>query len=169
MTRAHSFPPIARPSARILILGSMPGQESLRRRQYYAHPHNQFWPIMGALFGASPDKPYAERVRALHAHRVATWDVLKSCERVGSLDGDIVRASEVPNDFVGFLRRHPGVCAVFFNGGHSEQAFRRHVVPQLAERIRRLHLERLPSTSPAHAGMPRAAKLEAWRRLLDFL
>jgi double-stranded uracil-DNA glycosylase len=169
MPRTRSFPPLARPSARVLILGSMPGLESLRRKQYYAHPHNQFWPIMGALVGANPDLPYAARVRVLLAHHVAVWDVLKFCEREGSLDGSIVRASEVPHDFAGFLRRHPGVRAVFFNGGHSESAFRRHVLPRLGERARLLHFERLPSTSPAHAGMPRAAKLEAWRRVLEFL
>lgn len=165
MPQARSFPPLARADARILILGSMPGEASLRRREYYAFAHNQFWPIMGALFGAGSDLPYHERVATLLARGVAVWDVLKSCERDGSLDGAIRPDSERPNDLPRFLRAHPEIRAVFFNGAKAESAFRRHVQPQLGPLAARLHFERLPSTSPAHAGLPRAAKLKAWRRL----
>lgn len=165
MPKARSFPPLARPDARVLILGSMPGQESLRQRQYYAFPHNQFWPIMGALFGAGGDLPYPKRVRVLLERGVAVWDVLKSCEREGSLDGDIRPETERANDLRRFLRAHAGIRAVFFNGGKAESAFRRHVRPRLGPRAARLRFERLPSTSPAHAGLPRAAKLKAWRRV----
>lgn len=169
MPLARSFAPLARPSARVLILGSMPGEESLRQRRYYAFRHNQFWPIVGALFGIDPALPYAARVARLVAQDVAVWDVLKRCEREGSLDGDIRAASEVPNDFRRFFREHPMIGAVFFNGGKSERAFRRHVLPRLGARAAQLTLIRLPSTSPAHAGMPRAAKLEAWRRIREVL
>lgn len=163
---ARSFPPLARPDARVLILGSMPGAESLRRRQYYAHPHNRFWAIMGELFGAGPDLPYAARVARLLDRRVAVWDVLKRCERTGSLDGSIVAASEVPNDFVRFLRAHPGIRGVFFNGAKAEQVFLRRVAPKLDEVP---PLVRLPSTSPAHAGLRPQAKLAAWRRIAGIL
>lgn len=169
MPRARSFPPLARPSARVLILGSMPGAESLRRRQYYAHPHNQFWPIMGALIGADRELPYARRVARLLERDVAVWDVLKQCERSGSLDGNIVRETEIANDFARFFRRHPSIRAVFFNGGKSESAFRRLVLPHLGARAAQLQFVRLPSTSPAHAGMARPAKLAAWQRVRDFL
>jgi double-stranded uracil-DNA glycosylase len=165
MPRARSFPPLARADARVLILGSMPGEESLRQRRYYAHRHNLFWPIMGALFGAGPELPYAERVAALTARGVAVWDVLKSCERAGSLDGSIVPHTERPNDFARFLDDHPRIGAVFFNGAKAHSAFTRHVLPRLGARAARLRLGRLPSTSPAHAGMPRAAKLRAWRKI----
>jgi double-stranded uracil-DNA glycosylase len=169
MPKARSFPPLASAGARVLILGSMPGEESLRQRQYYAYAHNQFWPIMGALFGAGRELPYEERVAVLLARGVAVWDVLKSCERAGSLDGSIVAASERPNDFVRFLRAHPGIRAVFFNGGKAWSAFKRHVLPRLGALAERLRFVRLPSTSPAHAGLPRAAKLQAWRQIGEFL
>jgi hypoxanthine-DNA glycosylase len=167
MRRARSFPPLARPDARVLILGSMPGTASLRERQYYAHPHNQFWPIMGELFGAGRELPYAQRVARLLERGIAVWDVLKHCERPGSLDSSIVRGSEVVNDFAGFLRQHPGIGAIFFNGAKSESVFRREVEARLAGRT--LRCTRLPSTSPAHAGVSRAAKLAAWRRIEDCL
>jgi len=155
--------------ARVLILGSMPGQESLRRREYYAYAHNLFWPIMGELFGAGRELAYAERIEALTARGIAVWDVLKSCERAGSLDGGIRPESERPNDFAQFLARHPGIRAVFFNGGKAQSAFARHVRPRLGARAAGLHFARLPSTSPAHAGMPRAAKLRAWRTIRSWL
>lgn len=169
MPIARSFPPLARPSARVLILGSMPGEESLRRRQYYAFRQNQFWPIIGELFGIDPSLPYEERVARLVAQDVAVWDVLKRCEREGSLDGNIRPETEVPNDFKRFFREHPRLRAVFFNGAKSEHAFRRHVLPHLGERAASLRFARLPSTSPAHAGMPKAAKLAAWRAIREFL
>src|SRR5690349_17757067 len=129
MPKARSFPPLSREDARVLILGSMPGEESLRRRRYYAYPHNQFWPIMGALFGAGPELEYAQRVGALTARGIAVWDVLASCERKGSLDGNIRPETERPNDFRRFLEDHPGIRAVFFNGGKAQSAFARHVRP----------------------------------------
>lgn len=169
MPTARSFPPLARPDARVLILGSMPGEASLRQRQYYAYPHNQFWSIMGTLFGAGREQPYAERVQALIAQGVAVWDVLKSCERVGSLDGSIRPDSERPNDFKRFLAAHPRIHAVFFNGAKAQSAFARDVLPRLGARAARLAFVRLPSTSPTHAGMPRADKLRAWRQIRNYL
>jgi hypoxanthine-DNA glycosylase len=164
--RIRSFPPIAGRNARILILGSMPGAESLRSRQYYAHPHNAFWPIMGALLGFDARAPYARRARSLKAARIALWDVLHSCTREGSLDTRI--EDETANDFAVFFRNHPALTHVFFNGAKAEASFRRHVQPRLggALRGRALRLVRLPSTSPAHAGLPRARKLAAWRAIL---
>lgn len=169
MALVRSFPPLARRDARVLILGSMPGAESLRRRQYYAHPSNQFWPIMGALFGADAALPYAERVDRLLDRGIAVWDVLRRCAREGSLDSAIRPGSEAVNDFAAFFRRHASVGAVFFNGRKSEDVFIRAVQPRLGARGEALRCERLPSTSPAHAGVPRAAKLAAWRRIGDCL
>ena len=157
----HSFPPIEPPQARVLILGSMPGVASLNARQYYAHPRNAFWPIMSALFGASPELPYQERVAILQAQGIAVWDVLASCERPGSLDSAISTTSMIPNNFGEFMARHSHVRHLFFNGGTAEQSFRRHVLHQLD--ADRLVLQRLPSTSPAHAALSMAQKLEAWR------
>jgi double-stranded uracil-DNA glycosylase len=157
------FPPIAAAGARVLVLGSMPSVASLARRQYYGHPHNAFWPIMGRLFGAGLDVPYDERKRILAERGVAVWDVLRECHREGSLDTSIRLESESPNDFVAFLGEHPRIHAVFFNGHKAESAFRRHALPQVAALGRELRYERLPSTSPAHAGRTFTEKLKAWR------
>ncbi len=158
---AQCFAPVAMASARVLILGSMPGQASLRAVEYYAHPRNQFWPIMGALFGADAALPYSERLQKLQKHCIALWDVLASCHRPGSLDADIDSDTAVVNDFSGFLFAHPGIRRICFNGAAAEQHFRRRVAPTLADR--NLEYHRLPSTSPAHAGMGFGEKLERWR------
>ena len=164
---ARSFPPIADQWARVLVLGSMPGVASLGAGEYYAHPRNAFWPIMGELFGAGPALPYAARRERLQAAGVAVWDVLKSCRRVGSLDTAIERESERPNDFAKFFAAHTAVRLVAFNGQKAQAAFKRHVMPTLdAAMLDRLEFVRLPSTSPAHAGRSLAAKLEAWRSVL---
>jgi double-stranded uracil-DNA glycosylase len=158
-----SFPPIAAPDARVLVLGTMPSIASLAKQQYYGHPQNSFWPIMGCLFGAGRDLPYGERQQILHERGVAVWDVLQECYREGSLDADIQIESESPNDFVTFFRRHPQVGSIFFNGQKSESLFRRHVLPTLAGLGRDFRYVRLPSTSPAHAGRSFEQKLSAWR------
>lgn len=164
MTRIRSFAPIADDNARILILGSMPGIASLRAQQYYAHPHNAFWSIMGALLGADPALPYAVRTAKLTAAGVALWDVLASCARTSSLDTDIDKTTMVVNDFATFFAAHPHIRTVLFNGGMAEQSFRRRVAPLLHQRA--LHLERLPSTSPAHASLTKQQKMTAWRTAL---
>ncbi len=164
MPRVQSFPPIADRRARILILGSMPGKASLAAGQYYAHPQNGFWPIMGALIGAGANLPYLSRTAALKAAGIALWDVLASCERESSLDADIRQESMVANDFTGFFAGHPKIAAVFFNGGMAETCFRRHVAPFVD--CTALHLQRLPSTSPANASYSRDRKLAAWRGAL---
>lgn len=161
----QGFAPICRPDVRVLVLGSMPGTASLRAQQYYGHPRNAFWPIMGAMFGFDAAAPYAQRIQALLAHRVAVWDVLAACRRDGSLDASIERASIVPNDFAGLLATHPGIGRICFNGATAERLFRSHVIPRLALDSG-VTLVRLPSTSPAHAGMPYAHKLRAWRTAL---
>lgn len=162
-----SFSPLARADATVLVLGSMPGVASLQAGQYYAHPRNAFWPVMGALVGAGPELVYAARVERLMARRIAVWDVLKSCVRGGSLDTSIEKDSIVPNDFAEFFARHPGIARVYFNGGTAERLFRRYVLEGLGARGEAIQFTRLPSTSPAHAGRSLAAKIEAWRVILD--
>jgi double-stranded uracil-DNA glycosylase len=157
----RSFAPIAAPDAKILILGSMPGTASLEAGQYYAHPRNAFWPIMGALFGVGPNLPYTERVARLKTRGVAVWDVLQACEREGSLDSNI--RSEAPNDFAAFFAAHPDLRTVALNGGKAAASFRKHAARHLPERTA---LHTLPSTSPAHAARSFAAKCEIWRAAL---
>ena len=158
----RGFAPIARPSARLLILGSMPSAASLAAGEYYAHPRNQFWRIAGAICGFEPGAPYARRTSALAAAGIALWDVVGSCVRPGSLDAAIDDDTIVPNDFAGFLARHRQIARVCFNGRKAESAWRRHVQPQLPP-TRTLDYWLLPSTSPAHAGMSYLRKLQIWR------
>lgn len=162
---ARSFPPVATAHAHTLILGSMPGRDSLRAARYYAHPRNAFWPIVTSLLGAAPDLDYDARLVLLRDRGYALWDVLATCTRPGSLDSAIDPASIVPNDFAAFLAAHPRIDRVFFNGSAAEALFLRHVLPTLPQRDR-LAFERLPSTSPAHAARDLASKRDAWRTLL---
>ena len=170
MPHIQSFPPIADATANILILGSMPGKESLRAGQYYAHRRNAFWAIMGELVGASPALPYETRTQQLKSAGIALWDVLASCTRHSSMDADIDAASMCPNDFASFLLKHPYITHVFFNGSMAEQCFRKYAQPLLEPLLeqRPLHYQRLPSTSPAHASMSYQQKLRAWKVILQF-
>ena len=164
MTRVYGFAPVAAQDATRLILGSMPGVASLRAGEYYAHPRNLFWRIIGELLGLDPGLPYAARVGALAAAGIALWDVLKSCSRTGSLDAAIEKGTIVPNDFAAFFARHPRVRQVYFNGSTAEQVYRRHVLSLLP--AQHLAYVRLPSTSPAHAALGYEEKLAAWRVLI---
>lgn len=163
----RSFPPLADDDARVLILGSMPGVESLRQNQYYAHPRNAFWAIMGEYFGCGPELSYTERAHCLRRHGIAVWDVLKCCVRAGSLDADIEADTERPNDLTKFLRAHRQLRFVFFNGGKAEQAFRKHLAVRVEREFPTLSFARLPSTSPAHAGMSHLKKQLAWKIVAD--
>jgi double-stranded uracil-DNA glycosylase len=150
---------------RVLVLGSMPGEASLAAQQYYAHPQNAFWRLVGAVYGFAPELEYAERLRLLTANGVALWDVLARCHRRGSLDSAIERASAATNDFAGLFAAHPTIAVVCLNGALAHDLFERRVVP-LVPAASRLVRHRLPSTSPAHAGLGFAAKLAAWRAAL---
>jgi hypoxanthine-DNA glycosylase len=165
-TTIRGFPPVARRGARVLVLGSMPGAASLAAGEYYAHPRNQFWRIVGELLDVDPAAPYARRTAALRRADIALWDVLASCRRPGSLDADIDERSIVVNPFADFLAAHPHIRRVCFNGARAEAAWCRHVLPVLP-RDRELACLRLPSTSPAHAALTFRQKLRAWRALLD--
>jgi hypoxanthine-DNA glycosylase len=164
--RHRGFPPLARDDARILILGSMPSRESLARQRYYAHPRNAFWPILADLLdiGAAD---YATRAARVLDRGIAIWDVLGECIRPGSLDSAIDESSAVVNDFPSFFRRHTGLRRIFFNGAKAESLFVRRVLPGLDAAAASLPRVRLPSTSPAHAGMRPAEKREAWRLILE--
>jgi TDG/mug DNA glycosylase family protein len=164
-THDRCFPPVARRDATTLILGSLPGRRSLEMQQYYAHPQNAFWKLIGAIFDADATLPYTHRVKILTRHRIALWDVLAAAERPGSLDSSIVHASAQANDFEQFFRAHPRVRRVFFNGRKAEDLYRRFVLPRLGTEFSAIRYQCLPSTSPAHAGITFAKKLEAWRTI----
>jgi hypoxanthine-DNA glycosylase len=159
--KIHGFPPIANRKARVLVLGSMPSEASLAAGQYYAHPQNQFWRIMGVICGFDPAASYARRKAALINTGIALWDVVQSCVRPGSLDSSIDEQSIRVNDFAAFLDRHPAIARVCFNGRRAEAAWRRHVARKLPPECA-LEYRLLPSTSPAHAGMSYLRKLGTW-------
>lgn len=165
MPHIRSFPPVEDATASALILGSMPGKESLRAGQYYAHRRNAFWPIMGDMIGAAPTLPYETRIQILKSAGIALWDVLASCTRNSSMDSDIDEASICPNNFELFFLNHPDIRYVFFNGTMAEKVFHKQVQPLLE--LRPLHCQRLPSTSPANASMPYEQKLKAWKVILQ--
>jgi hypoxanthine-DNA glycosylase len=148
----------------------MPGAASLERGEYYAHPRNRFWPVMGELCGVSPELPYPARVERLTAAGVAVWDVLGHCVRPGSLDTSIVPGSEVPNDLAGLLDECPALGVVALNGRKAAHTFRRVVLPGLPAPVRgRLALLDLPSTSPANASRSWAELVRAWSGILPYL
>ena len=115
----------------MLVLGSMPSEASLAAGEYYAHPRNHFWRIAGEICGFDPDMAYASRKTALKKAGIALWDVVGSCTRKGSLDSAIDDDSIRVNDFASFLRAHPAIRRICFNGRKAESAWRRHVHRQV--------------------------------------
>ncbi len=154
--------PIAVADARLLILGSFPGEASLAASEYYGHPRNHFWRLVGGVVGESFEGlGYAARIERLGAHRIALWDVIARCERAGSLDSAI--RAEVANDIGGLLRRCGDLATIAFNGGKSASYLKRvAAIPEAA----RCRLLRLPSSSPANATHSVAVKQAAWNAAL---
>ncbi|NCT97074.1 MAG: DNA-deoxyinosine glycosylase [Comamonadaceae bacterium] len=158
MTRLLGLPPIADARTRLVVLGSFPGVASLRAQQYYGHPQNAFWKILGALWGLPlAQAGYDLRVAAVLERGLGVWDVYASCEREGSLD-TAIRAAEL-NDFAQLRHRCPELRAIAHNGGESFRHAR-------LTRAFGLPVHRLPSTSPANASWPFERKLAAWGALL---
>lgn len=161
MSRVASFPPLVGSAPRVLILGSMPGVKSLQAGQYYAHPQNGFWPILGTYCGFAADLPYEARCRALVGRGIAVWDVLQSCERKGSLDTAIVATTERPNDLAGFCASFPTLRGILCNGAKAAATLTRCRSSLSAA----LEVVALPSTSPAHT-LARAEKARRWHEAL---
>jgi hypoxanthine-DNA glycosylase len=158
VSRLLGLAPVLDENTRLLVLGSFPGVASLRAQQYYGHPQNHFWKILGALWQQPlTEMPYPERVAALRAHGLGLWDVYQACEREGSLDADI-RAAEL-NDLASLRQRCPRLLAIAHNGGES---FRHAKHTQALG----LPVYQLPSTSPANASWSFERKRAAWAEVL---
>ena len=158
--RHRGLPPVIAPDARVLILGSFPSEASLAAQQYYAHPRNHFWPILGAVLGEPlQDLPYADRLSRVKAHRVAIWDTIVSCERAGSLDAAIRNAEQGEIHRVRRVARE--LKAVCFNGNTAGRARAAWAHAGYATLV-------LPSTSPAYT-LPINDKLAAWRQVVRWL
>ena len=153
----QGLPPVIARHTRLVLLGSFPGAASLAAGQYYAHPRNQFWPLMSALLQEELSAlTYAQRLQVLRRRGLGLWDVYAECRREGSLDSAIRDARL--NDLADLRRRAPGLRAVAHNGSESARAMR--ITATLG-----VPVVRLPSTSPANASWSFERKLAAWREL----
>jgi hypoxanthine-DNA glycosylase len=166
-TASRGFVPVIDEGARVLILGSLPGQRSLREQQYYAHPRNAFWRIMAEMLGFDVGAPYAERCNILKNKGIALWDVLAASRRRGSLDAAIDVSSARANDFSGLLERHQEIKLICFNGQKSRQLFARLVSLKVAS-AQDIKLVTLPSSSPAYAAMHFEDKLTHWKIIVQY-
>lgn len=160
--KSFSFPPIAPTNATILILGTMPGVKSLEIQQYYGHPQNNFWRFMFEILNEDFSKDYETRKNLLIKNNIALWDVLQFCERIGSLDSAI--KNEVTNDFEQFLKEHPNITTIFFNGQKAAAFFKKYVSLE-----NNYDLITLPSTSPANASKTFESKLNEWKIISHYL
>jgi hypoxanthine-DNA glycosylase len=158
ITTKRSMAPAGSTDARLLILGSLPGEASLRAQRYYAHPQNQFWRLLGTAIGEDlPALPYEERLARLAARSIALWDVVAEARREGSLDGAIRGATA--NRLADFVAAHPRLKAVAFNGKTAGRLGRSALAG-----VSDVQLIDLPSSSPAYT-LPIALKSERWNAL----
>jgi hypoxanthine-DNA glycosylase len=159
--RKFGLPPVVREDARLLVLGSLPGEASLAAGRYYAHPRNQLWRLLGAMTGEPLDTlGYDQRLERLVARKVALWDVIHAARRVGSLDQAISDVEQ--RDLAGFVAGLPELRAVGFNGGMAARIGRRALAGSA------FTLVDLPSSSPAFT-LPFADKAARWMALASFL
>ncbi len=161
----EGFPPVIDKTSRVLILGTLPSEESFRRKEYYGHPRNQFWRILADIYHVPLAGTYPGRVALLRQKQLALWDVLQHGERQGSLDQAIRNA--VPNDFRGLFKAYRNLRVIVFNGQKAHDLFERKVLKQQAldggDQLPRLLM---PSTSPA-ATMPLAEKTKRWGEIIE--
>ena len=145
MTLLSSFLPIIDERSRVLILGSMPGVESLRLQQYYANPRNQFWKILFEIFNSQASQVYEERVSFIMNMKIAVWDVIENCYREGSLDSKI--REEKVNDFNALFKAYPDIKTVMFNGGKAYETYKKWIGFGASSN---LTFHKLTSSSPAN-------------------
>lgn len=162
-----SFEPILGDVPKVLILGSMPGVVSLHAAHYYAHPRNAMWPIIFEYLEVPLPEHFEARYVALKNNQFAMWDVLKHCERQGSLDSAIQTSTEVPNDIVGLLVNYPSIELVCLNGAKAAHAFKKYISPSL--KAWQGNIITLPSTSPANARTHYREKKRKWHEVFNLL
>ncbi|MBB5407999.1 hypoxanthine-DNA glycosylase [Paraburkholderia sp. HC6.4b] len=160
MSFKRCFAPVVAADTRVLILGSLPGEVSLAHGQYYAHPQNKFWLLVGeAIERDLVGMVYSTRLETLLEHHIGLWDVVAEARRAGSLDSRI--RDHASNDLIALIDTLPKLATIAFNGGTAAKIG----MKALGERGVQYRLVRLPSSSPAHASVSYAQKLDIWRRL----
>jgi double-stranded uracil-DNA glycosylase len=160
------FDAVSAKNSRVLIIGTLPGEEALRLSQYYARKTNGFWWIMERLINAPFSMPYEERITRLRQNNLAVWDICKSANRTGSLDLNIEKESIILNDFNSFFKQHTHIDLICFNGRLSHQWYFQMIFPNLDRSFTDIQYKVLPSTSPAHAAMSKEEKLIHWHAVL---
>jgi len=155
----HPFDPIIDKNSKILILGSFPSLKSFENNFYYAHPRNQFWPILSAIF-KKPANLLEERLELLKISNIALWDVIESCDRKNSADSNLKNSK--PNDIKSLLKNYPNIEAILFTGRKAEQLFKKHF-----SKVINLPTSLLPSPSPAYAILSFEDKLKRWNDILS--
>ena len=159
--KSFSFQPIADSQATVLILGTMPGTKSLELNQYYGHKQNNFWKFMFLILEEEFSTDYEVRKKLLEKNKIALWDVLQFCDRIGSLDSAI--KNEIANDFDDFLNHHPNIQIIAFNGQKAAAFFKKY-----SHLHQPIQLITLPSTSPANASQSFDSKLKEWQIIAQF-
>ncbi len=159
------FAPIVSPNPNMVILGTMPSVKSLEHAFYYAHPQNQFWPIMSSITGHAIETVEHKR-QLIELSGIILWDVLQACERKGSLDSAIQKP--IANDFSSLFNQFDSIQYVVFNGKKAEQLFKQHVIKKQSIPTNLIFVS-LPSTSPANATMKKQDKQLFWQEKLSDL
>jgi TDG/mug DNA glycosylase family protein len=163
----QSFAPCVDTRARILILGTLPGEESLRLQRYYGNPRNLFWRVLADVFEEPHVVEYEQQKALLKRNRIALWDVLHSAERIGSLDSAI--RNPVPNDIAKLLVDYPRLRTIAFNGLRAQSLFRQFIAATLTIPPDKLRMSALPSTSPtpSRKAVTYQEKVARWRAFLN--
>jgi hypoxanthine-DNA glycosylase len=158
--------PVVDSATKVLIVGSMPGKQSLEKQQYYGNPRNHFWPIMSELLETEVPDDYVKRIALLKHNAIGLWDTIETCEREGSLDAAI--RNEKPNDFQTLFEEYPNIQLVLFNGAKAFEVFKKHIGLELLEERA---YKKMPSTSPIPGKNIKsfAEKLEDWRIIQSYL
>ena len=157
--------PVVDEKSRILILGTLPGDKSLRTRQYYADSSNQFWEILSSIYNEKIDANYYSRLCILSNKRIALWDVLKSAKRVGSLDSAI--EEETPNDFSSLFERYPQIEAIGFNGVNAQMLFRKYCMSAICSAVEnKMRMKAIASTSSSYK-LPLKQKVLEWKKFMS--
>lgn len=160
--KIQSLDPVIDEKTQILILGTMPGAESLKQQAYYGHPRNLFWKLISEVVGRDAPESYASRQSFLLKYKIGLWDMCQSCIREGSLDENI--SHESPNDLKDLLSNYPKIKVLAFNGVKAFKLYGKHF-----DSISTVHILPLPSTSPANAGMSWDKKVEKWMEIKEHL
>jgi hypoxanthine-DNA glycosylase len=165
--RFYGLDPVINDTCQLLIVGSFPSLISLQKNQYYANPRNDFWKIIEVVIGMPKDLSYQSRIVFLLSRGIALWDVVYSCTRVGSADANI--KDPEPASIGSLLIRYPAIKSIFCNGRKAEVGLvQAMMMDKYDDLIPHVHIEYMPSSSPAHA-VRFEEKCRSWMRIRDFM